>query len=87
MVRRVLLVDLDDRLPASMTLVESNAASSASLEISLDIIRFDPDATGVVRLDARWELLARTGGLVAVPHNAMIVERVLAWKLRRSPPP
>lgn len=74
MVRRVLIVDLDSRLAPGMTLIENHTASPASLTISVDILRFDPDATGLVKLDARWEMLGRAGGLVGAPHNAKIVE-------------
>ena len=74
MVRRVLIVDLDSRLAPGMTLIENRAASPASLTISVDILRFDADATGLVKLDARWEMLGRAGGLVGAPHNARIVE-------------
>jgi uncharacterized lipoprotein YmbA len=74
MVRRVLIVDLDSRLAPGMTLIENRAASPASLTISVDILRFDADATGLVKLDARWEMLGRAGGLIGAPHNARIVE-------------
>jgi len=74
MVRRVLIADLDGRLAPRATLIENHMASSASLTITLDILRFDADDTGLVKLDARWEILGRTGGLVGAPHNAMIVE-------------
>ena len=75
MVRRVLIVDLDGRLAPGMTLIENRTASPASLTISVDILRFDADITGLVKLDARWEMLGRAGGgLIGAPHNARIVE-------------
>lgn len=74
MVRRVLIVDLDGRLAPGMTLIENRTASPASLTISVDILRFDADTTGLVKLDARWEMLGRAGGLIGAPHNARIVE-------------
>jgi uncharacterized lipoprotein YmbA len=74
MVRRVLVADLDGRLPSGMSLIESDTVNSASLVVSVDILRFDADATGLVQLDARWEMLGRTGRLVGAPHNAFIVK-------------
>jgi uncharacterized protein len=74
MVRRVLFADLDSRLAPGTTLIENHTASSASLTISVDILRFDADASGLVKLDARWEMLGRAGGLVGAPHNARIAE-------------
>ena len=74
MVRRVLFIDLDGRLAPGMTLIENRTASPASLTISVDILRFDADTTGLVKLDARWEMLGRAGGLIGAPHNARIVE-------------
>lgn len=74
MVQRVLFADLDGRLPASVTLIENDTGNSASLTISVNMLRFDADATGRVQLDARWEVLGRTGRLVGAPHDASIVE-------------
>jgi uncharacterized protein len=75
MVRRVLIADLDGRLPSGMILIENDTANLALLTISVDILRFDADATGLVQLYARWEILRQTGGLVGAPHKASIVER------------
>jgi uncharacterized protein len=74
MVRRVLIADLDGRLAPGMILVENNPTSQASRTIAVDILRFDADATGLVTLKARWELLGRAGSLVGAPRNAMIVK-------------
>ena len=57
MVRRVLIADLDGRLAPDMILIENNPTSQASRTIAVDILRFDADATGLVTLKARWELL------------------------------
>ena len=75
MVRRVLIADLDGRLPSGMILIENDTANLALPTISVDIVRFDADATGLVQLYARWEILRRIGGLVGAPHNTLIVER------------
>ena len=74
MVRRVLIADLDGRLAPDMILIENNPTSQASRTIAVDILRFDADATGLVTLKARWELLGRAGSLVGAPRNAMIVK-------------
>ncbi len=74
MVRRVLIADLDGRLPSGTALIESDTANTAGLAVSVDIIRFDADATGRVQLNARWELLGRSGHLAGAPRNASIVQ-------------
>ena len=74
MVRRVLVADLDGRLPPALHLIKNNTASPAMLTISADILRFDADAAGLVQLDAHWEILQRAGGLVGAPHRAAIAE-------------
>ena len=74
MVRRVLIADLDGRLAPGMILIENNPTSQASRTIAVDILRFDADATGLVTLKARWELLGRSGALVGAPRNALIVK-------------
>jgi uncharacterized lipoprotein YmbA len=74
MVRRVLIADLDGRLAPGMILIENNPTSPASRTIAVDILRFDADATGLVTLKARWELLERAGSPVGIPRDAMIVE-------------
>jgi uncharacterized lipoprotein YmbA len=74
MVRRVLFADLDSRLAPGTTLIENHTASSASLTISVDILRFDADVIGLVKLDARWKMFGRAGDLVGMPHNARIVQ-------------
>jgi uncharacterized lipoprotein YmbA len=74
MVRRVLIADLDGRLPAGMVLIENNPASPANLSIAVDIFRFDADSNGLVTLKARWEVLGREGSLVGAPRDAMIVK-------------
>jgi uncharacterized lipoprotein YmbA len=74
MVRQVLIADLDGRLPPRMALIENTSASPADLTISIDILRFDAEAAGSVKLDARWEMLGRSGSLVGVPRDAKIGE-------------
>jgi uncharacterized lipoprotein YmbA len=74
MVRRVLIADLGGRLGAEVILIENNPTSPASLTIAVNVLRFDADATGLVTLNARWETLERTGALVGVPRDAMIIE-------------
>jgi uncharacterized protein len=74
MVRQVLAADLDGRLPIGVTFIGNDTVNSTNLVISVDIIRFDADATGLSKLDARWQILGRTGHLVGAPHNALIVE-------------
>jgi hypothetical protein len=74
MVRRVLSADLEGRLPLGMILIDNNPTSPASLTIAVDILRFDADAAGQVTLKARWQMLDRSGSLVGIPHDAMIVK-------------
>jgi hypothetical protein len=74
MVRRVLIADLDGLLPPGMILIDDNPTSPASLTIALDVLRFDADAAGQVTLKARWQMLDRSGSLVGIPRDAMIVK-------------
>jgi hypothetical protein len=74
MFRRVLIADLEGRLPLGMILIDNNATSPASLTIAVDVLRFDADAAGQVTLKARWQMLDRSGSLVGIPRDAMIVK-------------
>jgi uncharacterized lipoprotein YmbA len=74
MVRRVLVADLDGRLPPGMVLIDNNPTSPASLTIAVDVLRFDADAAGQVTLKARWHMLDRSGSLVGIPRDAVIVK-------------
>jgi hypothetical protein len=74
MFRRVLIADLEGRLPPSMILIDNNPTSPASLTIAVDVLRFDADATGQVTIKARWEMLDRSGSLVGIPRDAMILK-------------
>ena len=74
MFRRVLIADLEGRLPPGMILIDNNPTSPASLTIAVDILRFDADAAGQVTLKARWQMLDRSGSLVGIPRDAMIVK-------------
>jgi hypothetical protein len=74
MVRRVLIADLEGRLPPGMILIDNNPASPASLTIAVDVLRLDADAAGQVTLKARWQMLDRSGSLVGIPRDAMIVK-------------
>ena len=74
MVRRVLSADLEGRLPLGMILIDNNPTSPASLTIAVDVLRFDADAAGQVTLKARWQMLDRSGSLVGIPRDAMIVK-------------
>jgi hypothetical protein len=74
MVRRVLIADLEGRLPPGMVLIDDNPTSPASLTIAVDVLRFDADAAGQVTLKARWQMLDRSGSLVGIPRDAMIVK-------------
>jgi uncharacterized lipoprotein YmbA len=74
MVRQVLTADLDGRLPPGVALVENTTASPADLTISINILRFDAEPAGSVKLDARWETLGRNGSLVGMPRDAKITQ-------------
>jgi hypothetical protein len=74
MFRRVLIADLEGRLPPGMILIDNNPTSPASLTIAVDVLRFDADAAGQVTLKARWQMLDRSGSLVGIPRDAMIVK-------------
>jgi hypothetical protein len=74
MFRRVLMADLEGRSPPGMILIDNNPTSPASLTIAVDVLRFDADAAGQVTLKARWQMLDRSGSLVGIPRDAMIVK-------------
>jgi hypothetical protein len=74
MVRRVLIADLEGRLPPGMILIDNDRTSLASLTIAVDVLRFDADAAGQVILKARWQMLGQSGSLVGIPRDAMIVK-------------
>jgi hypothetical protein len=74
MVRRVLIADLEGRLPPGMILIDNNPTSPASLTIAVDVLRFDADAAAQVTLKARWQMLSQSGSLVGIPRDAMIVK-------------
>jgi hypothetical protein len=74
MMRRVLIADLDGRLPSGVALIENNPTSPANLTIAVNVLRFDADAAGRVTLNGRWEVLGRTGSLVGAPRDVTIVK-------------
>ena len=74
MLRRVLIADLEGRLPPGMILIDNNPTSPASLTIAVDVLRFDADAAGQVTLKARWQMLDRSGSLVGIPRDSMILK-------------
>jgi hypothetical protein len=73
MFRRVLIADLEGRLPLGTILID-NPTSPANLTIAVDVLRFDADAAGQVTLKARWQMLDRSGSLVGIPRDATIVK-------------
>jgi uncharacterized protein len=74
MFRRVLIADLEGRLPPGMILIDNSPTSPANLTIAVDVLRFDANAAGQVTLKARWQMLDRSGSLVGIPRDAMIVK-------------
>lgn len=57
MIRRVLTQDLASRLPAGMVIAPQSPAPSDARGLVVDILTFQPQATGEVVLDADWTLL------------------------------
>jgi uncharacterized protein len=57
MTRRVLTQDLSHRLPPGMVLPPDAKLSGAARGVVVDILGFQPDASGRVMLDADWTLL------------------------------
>ena len=61
MVQRVLAADLAARLPQSQVLAPGDPAPSGGVRtVTVNVRRFDSDATGQVTLDAGWALLSGT---------------------------
>jgi uncharacterized lipoprotein YmbA len=61
MVQRVLAADLAARLPRSQVLAPGDPAPPGGVRtVSVNVRRFDSDATGLVTLDAGWALLKGT---------------------------
>ena len=60
MIRRVLTQDLAGRLPGDMVIAPDSPAPPNARGIVIDILTFQPQATGEVVLDADWTLLEGT---------------------------
>ena len=60
MIRRVLTQDLAGRLPAGMVIAPDSPAPPSARGLVVDILTFQPQATGEVVLDADWTLLEGT---------------------------
>ncbi|HEX3843543.1 MAG TPA: PqiC family protein [Steroidobacteraceae bacterium] len=60
MIRRVLTQDLASRLPGGMVIAPDSPAPPSARGLVLDILTFQPQATGEVVLEADWTLLEGT---------------------------
>ena len=60
MIRRVLTQDLASRLAASLVIAPESPAPADARGLVIDILTFQPQATGEVVLDADWTLLEGT---------------------------
>ena len=60
MIRRVLTQDLASRLPGGMVIAPDSPAPPNARGLVIDILTFQPQATGEVVLDADWTLLEGT---------------------------
>ena len=60
MIRRVLTQDLASRLPGGMVIAPDSPAPPRARGLVVDILTFQPQATGEVVLDADWTLLEGT---------------------------
>lgn len=60
MIRRVLTQDLAGRLPGGMVIAPESPAPPSARGLVVDILTFQPQATGEVVLDADWTLLEGT---------------------------
>jgi uncharacterized lipoprotein YmbA len=71
MVRRVLVADLAQSLPAGMVLLSGGVP--ARLSVALDILRFDADPAGQVVLVTRWQAIGRGDAAIGAPQAGRIV--------------
>lgn len=60
MIRRVLTQDLAARLPGGMVIAPESPAPPSARGLVIDILTFQPQATGEVVLDADWTLVEGT---------------------------
>ena len=60
MIRRVLTQDLAGRLPGGMVIAPDSPAPPSARGLVVDVLTFQPQATGEVVLDADWTLVAGT---------------------------
>jgi uncharacterized protein len=60
MIRRVLTQDLASRLPAGIVIAPDSPAPASARGLVVDILTFQPQATGEVVLDVDWTLLEGT---------------------------
>jgi len=60
MIRRVLTQDLAQRLPSGMVIAPESPAPANTRGLVVDILTFQPQASGEVVLDADWTLLQGT---------------------------
>jgi uncharacterized protein len=70
MIRRVLTQDLAERLPSAMVIAPESPAPANARGIVVDILTFQPQASGEVVLDADWTLLEGTQSNVVLRRSA-----------------
>jgi uncharacterized protein len=75
MTRRVLTQDLSRRLPPGMVLPPDAKVSGNARGIVVDILSFQPDASGQVMLDANWTLLQGDPDKPVLRRSAHLTDR------------
>ena len=71
----VLTEDLRRRLGGShVVAMPNNRGFEPSIDLDLNVLRFDVDAAGRITLDARWRLFNRDGRLLLTEHSVLTRE-------------
>lgn len=74
MVRRVLTEDLENRLPAGSVVSPNTPAPQEARGLVVDILAFEPNASGAVTLEAEWTLLQGSPAQPLLQRNVHLSE-------------
>ncbi len=75
MIRQTLTQDLQQRLPDGTVIPAQSPAPDNTHGLVVDIVHFGPDASGQVKLDATWTVLAGSPARVVLQRTARLSER------------
>ncbi|MGH8290125.1 MAG: PqiC family protein [Steroidobacteraceae bacterium] len=78
MIRRVLTQDLAERLPSGKVIAPESPAPANARGIVVDVLTFQPQASGEVVLDADWTLLQGTQSNVVLRRSAHLTAAAAA---------